>query len=138
MTGLHREVLSELEPDECWRLLEARPVGRLAWTGPTGPVIVPTNYAVVDRTLRLRTTAYGALAREVDDSLVAFEVDELDDATRTGWSVLVRARARLAYPGGAGRHHHGAEPWPAGPRPVQVVLEPHSVSGRRLGPAEVG
>ena len=138
MTQLAGGHLTGLTQDECWQLLATRPVGRLAWTGPTGPVVLPVNHAVVDRTIRLRTTAYGSIAREVDDAMVAFEVDELDDGGRRGWSVLVQARARLSYPGGPGWRDGDVDTWPSGPRPVQVVLEPRLVSGRRLAPVDGG
>ena len=39
-----------------------------------------------------RTDLYGVLADGTDGEVVAFEVDELDDRMRSGWSVLVTGR----------------------------------------------
>lgn len=129
----HGGVLGDLGPGECLELAASRPVGRLAWQGPAGPSIVPVNFVVDGRSVRVRTAAYSALARECDDSLVAFEVDDLDEGARTGWSVLMRGRARIEYDGWAG----GDEPdvWPAGSRALHLQVEVDEITGRRIVPA---
>jgi nitroimidazol reductase NimA-like FMN-containing flavoprotein (pyridoxamine 5'-phosphate oxidase superfamily) len=122
--------LQELGPDECWELAATQPVGRLAWTGPSGPTVIPVNFEVDGRQVRLRTAAYSALAQECDDSPVAFEVDSFDASTRTGWSVLMRGRATLAY-GGAGGEAV-PEVWAGGSRSLRVTVEVAEISGRRV------
>ena len=87
----------DLEPAECWTLAATRPVGRLAWAGPKGPTVVPVNFTVTGDEVLVRTTAHSEAARECDDSPVAFEIDDVDESTRSGWSVLMRGRARLEY-----------------------------------------
>ena len=52
----------------------SRPVGRLAWQSPDGPTVVPVNFVVDGHSVRIRTAAYSAMARECDDSAVAFQV----------------------------------------------------------------
>ena len=52
--------------------------------------------------MHIRTAAYSEPARECDDSPVAFEVDDLDEAERSGWSVLMRGRAHLDFAAPAG------------------------------------
>ena len=42
----------------------------------------------------VRTTAYSEVARECDDSPVAFEVDDVEESTQSGWSVLMRGPRR--------------------------------------------
>jgi len=123
--------LLELTPDECWALAASQPVGRLAWTGPQGPTVVPVNFVVTGRRVHVRTAAYSALARECDDSEVAFEVDQFDPGHRTGWSVLMRGRAHLQY----GDSDGSDEPdvWPAGSRGLQVTVDVDEVTGRRVG-----
>ena len=66
-------------PTSAGRWLPRSRSGRLAWAGPQGPTVIPVNF-VVDRRPRcsVRTAAYSALARECDDSPVAFEVDQFD------------------------------------------------------------
>ncbi|CAB4710393.1 MAG: hypothetical protein F2667_07525 [Actinobacteria bacterium] len=125
--------LVELDPDECWALLRTEAVGRLVWTSTEGLTAVPLNFAVVDRTIRVSTAAYSAVGREVDDSLVAFQADRIDTAARTGWSVLVRGRARIDY--GPHEPHDALDVWPSGARWLTITLEPTSITGRHLRPA---
>ena len=94
--------------------------------------MIPVNFAVTGAEVLVRTTAYSEMARECDDSPVAFEVDEVDASARSGWSVLMRGRAHLeSVPPGE------AEPdvWPPGPRSLQLRIEVAEVTGRRLTPS---
>jgi nitroimidazol reductase NimA-like FMN-containing flavoprotein (pyridoxamine 5'-phosphate oxidase superfamily) len=122
--------LLDLSADECWALAASVPIGRLAWTGPHGPSVIPVNFSVDGRQVQIRTTAYSEAARECDDSLVAFEVDTFDPAEHRGWSVLKRARAHLGYD--AARDDAGPEPWVAGPRRLCVRVEVSEITGRRI------
>jgi hypothetical protein len=121
--------LVDLAADECWSLAATRPVGRLAWTGPHGPTIVPINFSVNGTDVVVRTTAYSEVARECDDSAVAFEVDDIDPSARSGWSVLMRGRGHLEYgpPG-------DVEPdvWLSGPRSIRLRIEVGEITGRRV------
>jgi hypothetical protein len=130
----HGGSLHDLGADECWELAATRPVGRLAWQGPAGPSIVPVNFVVDGRSVRVRTAAYSALARECDDNPVAFEVDELDEEAHTGWSVIMRGHATIEYGDRAGG---GDEPevWPAGSRALRLHVEVDEITGRRIVPS---
>ena len=129
-SGTHTGRLVDLEADECWALATSQPVGRLAWTGPDGPTVVPVNFEVTGRRVHVRTAAYSALARECDDSLVAFEVDAFDTDTRSGWSVLMRGRAHLDYGGADGSDE--PDVWPGGSHALHVSIDVEKVSGRRV------
>jgi nitroimidazol reductase NimA-like FMN-containing flavoprotein (pyridoxamine 5'-phosphate oxidase superfamily) len=122
----------ELTADECWELAASRPVGRLAWQSHDGPTVVPVNFVVDGHRVRIRTAAYSAMARECDDSPVAFEVDDVDEQARAGWSVLFRGRAHAQFHG----WEDGVEPdaWPDGSRGLRVEIDVREVSGRRLEP----
>ncbi len=127
--------LIELPPDECRRLLTAHAVGRVAWNGPWSPTVVPVNFVVVADEIWFRTTAHSSLARELDDLAVTFQVDDVDDFTRSGWSVLVRGTAHVVYDAARlPRSWPGLETWPIGAHPLHVVVEPREVTGRRLLP----
>ncbi|HRD61555.1 MAG TPA: pyridoxamine 5'-phosphate oxidase family protein [Nocardioides sp.] len=122
--------LVDLTPDECWALAASRPVGRLAWSGPSGPTVIPVNFVLDGRTVRIRTTAYSAAARECDDSPVAFQIDTFDSDDHTGWSVLIRGHAHLEY--GEQALQDAPEPWISGPRTLLLRVEVAEITGRRL------
>ena len=92
--------------------------------------MVPVNFVVADQRVHVRTAAYSALARECDDSDIAFQVDHFDADNRSGWSVLLRGRAHVESGGSA----TGSEPdvWPRGARALRVIVDVEQVSGRRV------
>ncbi|MEO3787341.1 pyridoxamine 5'-phosphate oxidase family protein [Actinocorallia sp. B10E7] len=127
--------LVELSPEECFELLATEEVGRLAFNDLIGPAVVPVNYIVDGRTVVFKT----ALGRWLDQSLstsivgadvrVAFQVDDFDVATRTGWSVLVRGGAHHLSPEEVADLK--VESW-AGGRESYIRLTPQEVGGRRV------
>jgi uncharacterized protein len=123
--------LHELADEECWTLAASQPLGRLAWMTSNGPTVIPVNFVITDREVHVRTEAYSALARECDDSNVAFEVDHFDPDSRSGWSVLMRGRAHLRFDGS-----HDADDqldvWPSGSHVLRVAIAAHEISGRRI------
>lgn len=125
------EVLDE--PD-CMRLLTAVNWGRLAWTGPEGPRILPVNYSIVDDAMYLRTDLYGSLADAASGGAVALEADELDDRMSSGWSVVVLGRAEQVDDPAelADLFRRVGEPWAPGSRPLLVRIVPSQVTGRRF------
>jgi hypothetical protein len=128
--------LIELGTDECWDLLHAESVGRVAWTTGGVTTVLPVNYIVVDKTVVFRTSPYSAMARECDSLPVAFEIDEVDPFTRSGWSVLARGTAQLVYDDHlVPDDGQQLDTWAGGARPLHLVLEPVELTGRRLLPS---
>ncbi len=128
--------LVEVTTDECWRLLEEHQVGRVVWSSAGRPNIVPVNYLVADRRVWLRTAPYSQLGQECSDCTVAFEVDEIDEFTHSGASVVVRGRAQPVreLPNGVDGVE-GIETWADGTRSLVLCIEAEEVSGRRLLPS---
>ena len=85
--------LDEIDVAECWRLLATQPVGRVAVIVGQYPLVFPVNYALDGMHVVFRT-GVGTKLWGIDRSNVTFEVDELDLAGRSGWSVMVRGAAR--------------------------------------------
>jgi nitroimidazol reductase NimA-like FMN-containing flavoprotein (pyridoxamine 5'-phosphate oxidase superfamily) len=125
------EVLGE---EECWRLLGAHHLGRLALVDAKGPVIVPVNYVLDGEAPVFRTDPGSKLDAAVEAVAVAFEVDAADEATRTGWSVVVRgALAEVTDPGDLERLRVlPLYPWAPGDKARYVWVRPASVTGRRI------
>ena len=68
-------------------------MGRLAFVDDRGPIVLPVNFAVDNHTLLVRSAAGTKLGVLGRGDRVAFEVDGIDAASGTGWSVLVRGEA---------------------------------------------
>ncbi|MEU9126902.1 pyridoxamine 5'-phosphate oxidase family protein [Kitasatospora sp. NPDC048540] len=133
-----RPAVEELQPWECWAKLEPGGVGRVALATPEGPEILPVNYRILDGTVLYRTTARSTAAAAVGER-VAFEVDRLDEALGTGWSVLVTGPAHQVTEADAvewfGRHAD-PRPWVGGERDTWVRIRPHKVTGRIIRTVE--
>ena len=94
--------------------------------------MIPVNFTANGSDVVVRTTAHSEAARECDDSRVAFEVDEVDAATRSGWSVLMRGRAHLES---GPTDDEGPDVWAPGPRSLRLRIEVTEVTGRRIIPS---
>ena len=124
--------LTRLSREECLRLLRSRRVGRYAYVANARALdVVPVNYIVrADGTIVFRTGVGPKLSSAERRDVVAFQVDEIDEATATGWSVLVTGRAgRLPWERAGARE---PLPWVNGPRHHLVVVTPSHIEGRRL------
>jgi len=128
-----RGSLQELSRQECFELLAEKVVGRVAYVNDDGPVVLPVNYVVDQETVLFRTSAEGPLAAHVQEGTVAFQVDEADEVTESGWSVLLRGVAALEHrTGTTPSNYPRPSPWVQGSRNLVVRISPHVVTGRRL------
>ena len=128
-------IVHELGHDECLELLRSRRTGRVAVGAPDGPHIIPVNYTVHQDTVYLRTTPYSVLGTYGRNTLVAFEVDELDEAEERGWSVVARGRCNAVMDPSEIRritHAAGPRPWAVGHRTLLLALQWRELTGRRL------
>jgi len=125
--------LTRLSREECLRLLRTRHVGRLAYVARTDtPDLVPVNYSVDDDgRIIVRSGPGPKLLAAQRQAPVAFEVDDIDEAAHTGWSVVVMGRAELA-PRDGQRSDEFVQPWAAGPRNRVIRITPRRIEGRRL------
>jgi transcriptional regulator with XRE-family HTH domain len=126
--------LRTLTAAECYELLASGGVGRVAFSTRAGPVVLPVNYALAERTIVFRTGADTVLSAHAYDK-VGFEVDRLDEALCQGWSVLVTGTAHPVIDQGELRRLRGqvtVQPWAGGNRNVYVRIFPSRISGRRI------
>jgi uncharacterized protein len=129
-----------LSDAECRRLLTERHLGRLATTDAHGPMVFPVNYAFHEGSVVFRTDPGSKLDAVAGGAPVAFEVDAVEEGSRTGWSVIVRGQAaEVVDPADLERLRAlPLYPWAPGARSRYVRIRPRSVSGRRIAmPAEL-
>jgi uncharacterized protein len=128
---------SPLSVDRCRHLLADHHVGRIAWAGTDGLQLLPVSYAYHRGSLVFRTSPYGTLSELVRPVDVIFEVDDLDQEFRAGWSVVVTGRAQaVAEPSSLVELWtvDGITPWSAGVRNLFIEVTPGQITGREFGP----
>jgi nitroimidazol reductase NimA-like FMN-containing flavoprotein (pyridoxamine 5'-phosphate oxidase superfamily) len=120
--------------DECLRLLGTVPVGRVSFLSDGEIVVLPVNY-VMDGQDPVFCTARGSkLSAAESQAVVAFEADEYDQRTKSGWSVLVNGRACAVYEDAEIRQLNALDLrcWATtADRPFWIRIRPSSVSGRQ-------
>ena len=100
------------------------------------PVIIPVNYAM-DAGIIVIRSMLGTKLSEADHANVTFQIDEIDQQTHTGWSVMVKGLFEEL----TAAHSQaiiertlatGLEPWVPGTDGHWVRIIPHLISGRRI------
>jgi uncharacterized protein len=124
----------ELTKTECFGLLARQRVGRIAVIDDLGPLVFPVNYVLDRHMVVFRTDEGTKLDAAWRGSPVAFEIDEIDALSRTGWSVLVRGEAiEVTDPAELERLRElPIEPWAPGAKAHYARILPAAVTGRRI------
>ena len=133
--------LIELDQAECLRLLTRSMIGRVVFTDSALPAAQPVTYLLDEEEVVFRTGGGSKLAAATRNAVVAFQVDEIDPSTRTGWTVLGVGEAyevivpeRLADL--AGRM---PTPWAPDRTAHTIAIPLQRLTGRRLvAPAAAG
>ncbi|MFJ7336799.1 pyridoxamine 5'-phosphate oxidase family protein [Streptomyces sp. NPDC101110] len=124
-----------LDRQECMRLLAKVPVGRVVYTRQALPAVLPVNFSLdADASVLLCTSPGSDLVRAIDGVVIAFEADEFDAASRSGWSVVVTGRAtEVTDPA---EHERLLQSGPSSWMPLRdavfVRIESEMVTGREL------
>lgn len=130
--------LESMSTREAIALLAGARVGRVVFTVAALPAIVPVTFGVHGGAIVMRTSAGTRLAAAADHGVLAFEADEVDPETRTGWSVVVTGIAEVVTEPVQRAVIHGVvEPFVPGHNDVCIRLPMAVVTGRRVaaGPA---
>jgi nitroimidazol reductase NimA-like FMN-containing flavoprotein (pyridoxamine 5'-phosphate oxidase superfamily) len=127
--------LEVLSRGEAIALLETQEVGRLVYTRRALPAIAPVNYAVRAGGILIWTRSASSLGQAVRGAVVAFQADELDRATRSGWSVTVTGTAKLVTDEIelTRARVDGPAPWVPATRDHLIRIPITMVTGRWLG-----
>jgi len=126
--------LEQLSKDECLQLMASVSVGRIIYTRRALPAVELVNFAFDHGDIIIRTEGGGKLAAATQHSVVAFEVDRLDAAQQTGWSVTAIGQSQEVTDSGdlARLQAMGLSSWAAGARDHFIRISPEILNGRRL------
>jgi nitroimidazol reductase NimA-like FMN-containing flavoprotein (pyridoxamine 5'-phosphate oxidase superfamily) len=133
--------MKELTRQEAMRRLGSVQVGRVVFTAHAMPAIRPVNHLVDDGQVIIRSHEGSAIVTAASagpGTVVAYEADEIDPGSRTGWSVVVTGLARLVdEPAQTARYQQALQPWVAGQMDYLIRIDPQVVTGFELVPAEL-
>lgn len=132
---IDRNGLEVLDRDRCLALLATATIGRVGITSGALPTILPVNFRLDGDRILIRSSGGAKMDAALQESVVAFEVDEFDPADHSGWSVVVTGVARPVTDQ-AELQSLASLPiarWaPEGDGTV-VAISTNMISGRRLG-----
>ena len=118
---------------QCLDLLESNHLGRVAWQAADRPQILPVTYAMHQGFVYFRTAPDSILAELAQPTSVALEVDELDQQTRSGWSIVMHGLSSAVSEPDALDDLWASDslvPWASGNRTLFIRIRPERVSGR--------
>lgn len=135
MTADHHRSLELLSYDECTEALRSSHIGRIAFVADGAVAILPVHYRWHHGSVVFRSAAGAKVHAALEEQTVGFEIDGWDEATRTGWSVLVDGAAHEVLDEAEQRElaELGLTVWIDGPeRDRWVRVRADGVSGRRI------
>ena len=83
-------VVQKLDEAECLRLVAGQEIGRIAYNGRFGPMVLPVNYRLFEDSIVFRTAQGSTMDQDLTtgisdaEYLIAFEIDELYPASHEG------------------------------------------------------
>jgi nitroimidazol reductase NimA-like FMN-containing flavoprotein (pyridoxamine 5'-phosphate oxidase superfamily) len=138
--GTRGGVIQDLDEAECLGLVAGQEVGRIAYNGRFGPMVLPVNYRLFEGSIVFRTAQGSTVDEDLTtgiadaEYLIAFEIDELYPDRKEGWTVLIHGSA-----------HHvtdederstlaqtGVTPWTGDARDLYMRIRPTHIGGRRI------
>ena len=129
--------LEVLSPNDCLALAQTVPIGRIVFTDRALPAVQPVNFLLDDGCVIIRTGEGTKLAAALRNTVVAFEIDDYDARTESGWSVTVVGRASVVDAAeSAGLARLPLRTWAPGHQDRFVRIRPEYISGRRIPVAD--
>jgi nitroimidazol reductase NimA-like FMN-containing flavoprotein (pyridoxamine 5'-phosphate oxidase superfamily) len=130
-------VFEELSAAECSELLAGHHFGRLGVVSDGTVSIFPVNYVFADGRVAIRTDP-GTKLSAAALGRVAFEIDEVNESARTGWSVVIQGTGYDVTDSidtaSEQVRQFPVDTWVPGEKANWLRVEPTSITGRRIRP----
>ena len=119
---------------ECEELLAGAKIGRVILTEQALPTALPVAYALDAGDIVFRSNDGAKLAAALDGTVIAFQVDHIDEERGSGWSVVATGVATPMTDPGEELHAEdlGIQAWVEAGDARFVRLSPTIVTGRRI------
>jgi uncharacterized protein len=137
---IDRNGLKVLDRDECLQLLGTATLGRVGISLGALPVVLPINFRLIDERIVFRTGVGTKLDAATRNAIVAFEADDIESFSHTGWSVVVTGQAREVTESDqlAKLKAAGIPRWAPSADGRVIEISTTMISGRRIVPGVHG
>jgi len=129
-----QEGMERFSEAEALDLAATVPVGRIVYSRYALPAVFLVNFELDGRDPVFRTRKGSMFGAGVAETVVAFEVDRIDEAAREGWYVTFLGRAKLIT--GTAEQSRlselGIDPWAPGDRGYYIKIVTERVIARRI------
>lgn len=128
--------LFTLPREECLDLLRQVEIGRIVLTIKALPIALPVHYRLIGDDIVFACGAGSKLDAALADTVIGFEVDNIDQADGMAWSVLAVGRSRVVvdHKKLAAIEEANLVSWLPGPVARYIAIYIEVLSGRRLHP----
>jgi nitroimidazol reductase NimA-like FMN-containing flavoprotein (pyridoxamine 5'-phosphate oxidase superfamily) len=130
--------MRQMTREEALGKLASVPFGRVAFSWRALPAIRPVNHVVCDDQVIIPADGGAAIVAEAgngtsETTVVAYEADQIDPSSGTGWFVVVVGRAALVRdPQEAARYRQALPTWTGADATDVISLVPEIVSGYEM------
>ena len=130
-----RDDTRALLPEQCFAFMASVPIGRVVYTDQALPAVMPMNFVLDRDMVTIHTGSGSALSAAIRNAVVAFQTDDFDPVTMTGWSVTITGRARLVDDPREAAHlmRLPLRPWVHAMNGQYIRIPCWNVTGQRLG-----
>jgi nitroimidazol reductase NimA-like FMN-containing flavoprotein (pyridoxamine 5'-phosphate oxidase superfamily) len=128
--------LEVLDREDCLALMRSVTLGRVVFTDRALPAIQPVHFVLDGNDVIIATTPGSKLAAATRGAIVAFETDQFESGSRSGWSVTMIGQARaVRTPTEIDRLSRlPLRSWVTGRHDYFIRIRGDHVSGRRIHP----
>jgi hypothetical protein len=125
--------IRQLTRQQAMRKLASVPVGHIVFTERALPAVRPVNH-ILDNGQVIISSHDGAAIVDLTSSdhatVVAYQADQIDPATHTGWAATITGLAHLINdPQQAARHRRALHPWITGAMNHIIRIDPQIITG---------
>jgi uncharacterized protein len=123
-----------LDKAQCLALMATMLLGRIAFTEGALPAVQPVAFALAHGEVFIPTHRGSTVAAASRGAVVAFEVDEFDALSRTGWDVTIVGASRVISDPAEVDHldELGVRAWAAPGDHCYIGIRAQLVRGRRI------
>ncbi len=129
-----RTWLVDLPPEVCSALIDEAVLGRLGVVVEGRPVVFPVAHVIIDDDIIFPTNRGTKMHAALEWPWVGFEVDAVEGAWESGWSVMVSGRAEEVTDPDVIRRAVAkrTSPWRTGTEVLWIRVVPMTITGRRI------